>query len=550
MSRVGFETQSFDLVVIGAGINGTAIARDAAMRGLKVLLVDKADIGAGTTSRSTRLIHGGLRYLEHFEVALVRESLRERETLLNVASHLVKPLTFLIPIYSGGSRRRAQIRIGLLAYSALAGRKGLERHQMLDRGEVLEREPGLNPNGLEGGALYYDAQAEYPERLALENALSAQEHGAVVLPHVRADRLVSASGAVTGIDLTDLLTQTARRVQAQVTVNSAGPWADQVLDGLDHTTGRLISGTKGSHLIVAAFPGAPNEALYVEAEDSRPYFIVPWRGHYLIGTTESDYSHGDLDRVRASAEEIEYLIASTNHLIDGASLSRDQVLSTYAGVRPLPYTTGREEGAITRSHIVKDHDPQVAGLISIVGGKITTCRSLAEDTVNLVFKKLGRTAPKCPTRASRLPGGPQSTLSELQERLTSEYGIPSPTAERLGRIYGARATEVLELGRDSSELLEPVDGSGVMGAEVVFALRFELAHTLADVLMRRTMVGTEAAMLPTTAVACAVIAAKHLDWSAERAAAEVHRFNAEVSELAPGAPAVYDHAHAAEAKAV
>jgi glycerol-3-phosphate dehydrogenase len=526
-------TSSFDLVVIGAGSNGAAIARDAALRGLRTLLLDKGDIGSGTTSRSTRLIHGGLRYLEHFEVALVRESLRERQTLLSIAPHLVKPLTFLIPIYESGSRRPAQIRIGLLAYSALSGRKKLERHQMLNRDEVLEREPGLNPEGLKAGAVYYDAQAEFPERLAVENALSAAENGAHVLSYARVERLVVDAGTVRGVEFQDQLTGTTHTVKAKVTVNATGPWADDTLNGLGSSAQRLIGGTKGSHLVVEPFPGAPNEALYVEAPDSRPYFIVPWRGRYLIGTTDLDYTYGDLDHVRASEEEINYLITSTNQVLGGARLTRDQLLSTYAGVRPLPYTNQHEESAITRSHIVKDHAPQADGLISIVGGKITTCRSLAADTVELVFKKLGRESPACTTEKLPLPGGELSSLDEAKSQLVSNYSLDSQTADRLTRLYGARATAVLDLSRDSPELACPIDASGVLGAEIVYALDTELAQTLSDVLMRRTMVGIEPSLRSGTAIAAAVIAAKYLDWSSERAAAEVEQFSTELADLAP-----------------
>jgi glycerol-3-phosphate dehydrogenase len=474
-----------------------------------------------------------LRYLEHFEVALVRQSLRERQTLLSIAPHLVKPLTFLIPIYESGSRRPAQIRIGLLAYSALSGRRKLERHQMLNRNEVLEREPGLNPQGLKAGAVYYDAQAEFPERLAVENALSAAENGAYVLSYARATRLVADATSVVGVEFADDLNKTTHTVKANVTVNATGPWADATLNGLVPSSERLIGGTKGSHLVVEPFPGAPNEALYVEAADSRPYFIVPWRGRYLIGTTDLDYTDGDLDQVRASEEEINYLITSTNQVLGGARLTRDQLLSTYAGVRPLPYTNQQEESAITRAHIVKDHSPDIDGLISIVGGKITTCRSLAEDTVDLAFKKLGRESPQCRTEKLPLPGGELQSLEETKSQLVSTYSLDSQIADRLVCLYGARATAVLDVSRMSPELARPIDASGVLGAEIVYALEKELAQTLADVLMRRTMVGIEPRLRSGTAIAAAVIAAKYLDWSADRAAAEVEQFAAELADLAP-----------------
>src|ERR671910_2426559 len=378
----------FDLIVVGAGINGAGIARDAAMRSLRVLLLDKGDIASGTTQWATRLIHGGLRYLEYYEVSLVRESLKDREILLHIAPHLVRPLGFLVPIYERAKHGPLMIRLGMIGYDTLSLDKSLDNHHMLSREEALEREPGLNPEGLLGAAFYYDAQVEYAERIAVENAISAREHGAVVLTYCKVNRLVLDDGRVTGVEFADVRGGGSYRARAPVTVNVAGPWVDEVLGEIHE--GRMIGGTKGSHLIVDPFPGAPQgEALYVEArKDGRPYFIVPWNGRYLIGTTDLRYE-GDLDYISASEEEIQYLLDETNYVIPGAGLSRDDVLYTYAGVRPLPYNPEGETGGVTRSHVVFDHAkggsaaggkvkhtdaglPHVGGLLSIIGGKLTT----------------------------------------------------------------------------------------------------------------------------------------------------------------------------------
>ena len=363
----------FDAIVVGAGINGAGIARDAAMRGLSVLLVDKGDVSAGTTSWSTRLIHGGLRYLEHYEVPLVRESLRERERLLHTAPHLVKPISMLIPIYAGDKRGPRLVRLGMLAYDALSFDKSLEHHHMLSPQEALEREPGLNSEGLRGAAVYYDAQVEYVERLALENALSARAAGAAVLTYAKVDRLVVESNVARGVELTDVLGGERRSAHGDVVINVAGPWVDTVLSSVGSPVERMIGGTKGSHIVVDAFPGAPSEALYVEARDGRPYFVVPWNDLYLIGTTDERYE-GDLNRVVADDEEIDYLVTETNRVIPGAGLTSNSALFSYAGVRPLPHVGDGVAGGITRRHIIHDHAPDLAAqLISIVGGKITTC---------------------------------------------------------------------------------------------------------------------------------------------------------------------------------
>jgi glycerol-3-phosphate dehydrogenase len=384
-----------DVVIIGGGINGAGIARDAAMRGLKVLLIDKGGLGAATTSASTRLIHGGLRYLEHFEFGLVRESLREREILLKIAPHLVKPLAITIPIYKQSKRGRLTIRAGMILYDLLSWGKSLPNHQILSRAETLERWPGLNPEGLVGSALYYDAQVEFPERLVVENALSAREFGAEVLTHTRVTKLAVENGRVSGVEFVG---EDGRKefAEARVVINAAGPWIDRVLDRAPVESPKLIGGTKGSHIVVAPFPSAPENAIYVEARsDGRPIFIIPWNKLYLIGTTDVRFD-GDPDEVRCEPWEIDYLLAETNLALPGAHLTRDSILDTYSGVRPLPVTGDKDEQSITRRHFIREH-PRLPNLLSIVGGKLTTYRSLAEECVDLIFRKLGRNPPPCRT---------------------------------------------------------------------------------------------------------------------------------------------------------
>src|SRR5215471_723831 len=314
---------SYDVIVIGAGINGAGIARDAAMRGLSVLLLDKGDISNGTTAWSTRLIHGGLRYLEHFDVGLVRESLREREVLLHVAPHLVKPIPMLIPIYRHSRRGRLAIRTGMIAYDLLSLNKSLPRHQILSRDEAIAREPGLNSEGLAGAAMYYDCQVQYAERLVLENAIAANESGAIVRTYCRVDSFVRDARRVRGVEYVDIATGARCEALAPVTINVSGPWVDEILErGGGGASGRLIGGTKGSHIVVSQFPGAPRVGLYAEARsDGRPFFIMPWNRLYLIGTTDIRYS-GDLDLLSASEIEITYLVDEANQVIPGASLER------------------------------------------------------------------------------------------------------------------------------------------------------------------------------------------------------------------------------------
>ncbi|HEV2109611.1 MAG TPA: glycerol-3-phosphate dehydrogenase [Thermomicrobiales bacterium] len=537
--------QRFDLIVVGAGVNGTGIARDAAMRGLRVLLLDKGDLASGTTSWSSRLIHGGLRYLEHREFGLVRESLRERERLLHVAPHLVEPLPLLIPIYRGDRRGPLLIRVGMVAYDILSFDKSLPRHRMLSRDAALRRAPGLRRDGLRGAAVYYDAQIAFAERLAVENALDARDHGAAIVTYARADRLLTDAGdqTVRGVAYTDLVNGGTRDALAPVTLNVAGPWVDRLLTDKAGTRSEpMIGGTKGSHIIVEPFPGAPRDALYVEAErDGRPYFIIPWNDLYLIGTTDERY-HGDLDRVVATEEEIQYLIDETNRTIPSAGLTRASVCYTYSGVRPLPYQAKGAEGAITRRHIVHDHAPELQGLLSIVGGKLTTYRNLAEQAVDAVFKRLGRHAPPSPTARIPVPGGRLPGDGEVAARrniFIAELGrtnVSPRTAERLFHIYGVRAAAILRLAEREPALWTPLRvETDAIQAEVVFAVQDELALTLSDILLRRTMIGLgpDVGVGADEAVAC--VAHRFLGWDDNRVRDEIAGYREYIERFTPRA---------------
>jgi glycerol-3-phosphate dehydrogenase len=522
----------FDLMIIGAGINGAGVARDAAIRGLKVLLLDKGDIGGGTSSWSTRLIHGGLRYLEHGEFGLVRESLRERETLLRIAPHLVKPLPMLIPLYRGARRSKLIVRVGMIAYDLLSSGKSIPSHKMLSVEETLQRAPGLQREGLAGAALYYDAQAEFPERLVLENVLSAVERGAELRTYSEVKKFVVEDGNINRVEIESSPTSQVQGPTSAVepyhclgharsnsgrwtldigpgtfVINAAGPWVDHVLTETGQPSSRLMGGTKGSHIVVGKLNGAPETALYVEAQtDGRPFFIIPWNGKYLIGTTDIRYD-GDLDCVQIDGDEIDYLLRETNKVLPNAGLTRDAILYTYSGVRPLPFTTTKNEQRITRRHFIQQH-PRIENLVSLVGGKLTTYRSLAEETVDLVFERRGRAARECLTAKELLPGAHLS-LSDT----------------RLVRVYGSRIVlinELIEKDPSLSEVFDPE--TGATAAEIVFAFKYEFAATLADCLLRRTMVGLNSSHGLNAVKAAGEIARKHLGWPPERIELEVEMY--------------------------
>ena len=526
MPRTIPSDEKFDAIVIGAGINGAGIARDAAMRGLRVLLLDKGDICSGTSSWSSRLIHGGLRYLEYGELGLVRESLRERERLLHIAPHLIRPLPMLIPIYKGARRGPLAIRAGMLLYDLLSFDKSLARHQMLTREEALKTSPGLNSNGLRGAAVYYDAQVEFAERLVVENVMAARELGATILTYARVDRLIVENNSVRGVEFTDLLSGGVQTALASITINVAGPWVDKVLAGANHAQEQLIGGTKGSHLIVDAFSGAPPTALYVEAiEDGRPFFIIPWNGKYLIGTTDIPYD-GDLDRVEASREEMDYLLREANRVIPDARLTPGSVLYTYSGIRPLPYVSKKSSPSITRRHFVHNHGESLTNFLSIIGGKLTTYRGLSEQVVNALFKLLHRDTPSCNTSERPLPGAATRDFNAFSSDFKKQNGdLQEAVLERLLRVYGTRSVDVLKIAQDDAELKRVFDPeTGAIAAEVVFAFDHEMAETLCDCLLRRTMVGLNSFVGLNSVEGAAQVACQFLGWSEAKAAVEVAKY--------------------------
>jgi glycerol-3-phosphate dehydrogenase len=504
---------------------------------MTVLLLDKGDVGSGTTAWPTRLIHGGLRYLEYGEVGLVRESLRERERLLHNAPHLVHPLPLIIPIYKGDTRRPLTIRAGMMAYDVLSLDKSLPRHRMLDRAATLRRLPGLAADNLLAGALYYDAQVEYTERLVLENALDAVAHGAILKTYYKVDRITTWAGKVSGVAGIDLLTNQPFRAASPTVLNVAGPWVDEVLAGLEKVPGQpLMGGTKGTHLIVDPFPGAPVAGVYAEARlQHRPFFVIPWNDAYLIGTTDTRYT-GDLDYVTATEDEIAWILEEVNTLFPQAHLTPASVQYSYAGVRPLPSAPGKNEGAVTRRHILIDHAArgEAKGLYSVVGGKLTTYRELAEHAVSAVMRAKGQEPGRSATAWMPLPGAPlEQEWQAFRAHFLATSTLPLQTNEHLLRVYGVRAPEIADYAR-ASGLESVIDAaSGVIAAEVPWAFTREGARTLADVVARRTMcgLGPTAGIGPDEAIA--EVARAQLGWDQARVDQEVAAYREWVERYQP-----------------
>jgi glycerol-3-phosphate dehydrogenase len=445
----------------------------------------------------------------------------------------VKALPILIPIYEGNKRGPIIIRAGMISYDLLSSTKLLRRHRMLTRAEALAEAPGLNPNGLRAAAIYYDAQVEFAERLVVENVISARKHGAVVVTYAKVEKLIVADGMVQGVEVVDVFSQELFAATATIVVNASGPWVDQVLANAGNSSPRLIGGTKGSHLIVAPFCGAPRTAMYVEAEsDRRPFFIIPWDGKYLIGTTDIRFE-GNLDKVQIHDDEIDYLLQETNRVLPDARVTRHSVLYTYSGVRPLAYTENKDEQSITRRHFVRE-SRHAKGVVSIVGGKLTTYRSLAEQTVDLILSRLGRNVTESTTALAVLPGAGATNLNTLSDRIKRTYGLSTLTSERLTRVYGTRASDVMKLIGDDKMLLEVLDSeTGSIAGEVIFSFKEELARTLADCLLRRTMVGLNSSLGIGADEAAAKIAQKYLGWSEDRTLRELEGYRNYVERFQP-----------------
>lgn len=523
----------YDLIVIGAGCNGAGIARDAAARGLRVALVEKEDIGSGTSSWSGRLIHGGLRYLEQGDIALVRESLRERELLFRLAPHIVKPVPLMMPLYKHNARPAWMIRIAMLAYDILSFDKSTVTHKILSRSKTLERFPGMSKDGLRGSAIFMDGQVVWSERLCTEITLAAHADGAHIYTWSKVEGFLREGGRIAGVHFTDMLDGSRHTLKGSIVINAAGPWVDVVLGDGHANERRHIGGAKGSHLIVNPFPGAPKDVVYYESRaDGRLVLVIPWGDRYMIGTTDKKFEE-DPDTAKADPSEMEYLLGEVNQLIPGANLTPADVVYTYSGVRPLPYVPAQSEWKVPRSHVIHDHAPDHPGLLSIIGGKLTTYRSLAEETVDLVFRMLGKKAPACTTRSVLFPGARIADAAQFARDLKLSFPVDSAIIDRLVSIYGSRAADVLELGREDASLLAVFDpDSGAIGAELVFTFEHEFCRTLTDALIRRIMVGLNGSCGRDVLDSAADLLARRLGWSEARKQTEIDGYLSYITRFA------------------
>ncbi|MEK6806618.1 MAG: glycerol-3-phosphate dehydrogenase/oxidase [Pseudomonadota bacterium] len=475
-NTAALKNRRFDLLVIGGGIYGAWTAYDAARRGLSVALIEKNDWASGTSSASSKLIHGGLRYLEHFEFALVRHALTERRVLAKLAPHLVRPLNFVLPLWKGARAGPLKLSAGLFLYDLMGlGRQPVQRHKHFRRERLLKRYPFLAPDGLKSGFRYGDCQ-EDDARLCLNVVAAAQGAGVVTANRVEAVALIEGEGRIHGAKVRDTETGECWDLGAAVTVTAAGPWTPQLL-GRASPKVKLV---KGTHLVLPAIPDCQSAFLLTAPQDGRVFFVIPWYGRTLLGTTESTVSAAEVAQPNDS--EAQYLLAAASAWLPGVKWTHDDVIARFSGVRALQAQATENLAAVTREFVIET--PR-AGLIAPIGGKYTTARADAALIVDAVQHSLGRVPTPCMTDRQPLPGGAGAQAEILRDALVAA-GVDAEAASWCWQRHGGRCSRLLELLKEHpawGQRLHPE--LGFIEAEVVLAVRDEGARSLEDITRRR-----------------------------------------------------------------
>lgn len=522
---------SFDVLVVGGGVTGCGAALDAATRGLDVALVEARDLAAGTSSRSSKLVHGGLRYLEQLDFPLVFEALRERSLILErLCPHLARPVPFLLPLTHRGWER-AYLGAGVLLYDTIGGRRGLPRHRHLSKRQALAAFPALRPDSLVGAIEFWDGQVD-DARHTLFLARTAARYGAAVATSVSVTGLVREGGAVVGARCVDLETGASFDVRARRTVSAAGVWTDTVRDLAGDAGGGLrVRASKGVHLLVPRDRIRATTGLIARTERS-VLFVIPWGDdHWIVGTTDTDWRL-DLDHPAATRADLDYLLAEVNsHLVE--PLGHSDIVGVYAGLRPLLAGESDSTSTLSREHAVSRPAP---GLVSVAGGKYTTYRVMARDAIDAAVADLGHPVPgSCTQRVALLGADGFAAAWNSRQATARRRRMALPTLERLLRRYGSLTDELLDAVDAEPSLGHPVAGAeGYLGVEVVYAVTHEGALHLEDVLARRTRIAIETPDRGLAAAdAVAGLMAGPLRWSPAQARAEVDTYRAQVdAELA------------------
>jgi len=536
---------TYDIVVIGGGITGAGIARDATLRGLRVALFEKDDFASGTSSKSSKLIHGGLRYLEQAELGLVFESVSERRVQMHMAPHLVRPLSFLLPVFEDSRVGLELMNIGLWIYDTLALFRSPKLHDTIRGAEkVCEMEPDIRSEGLTGAIEYHDCFTD-DSRLVLENIIAAQEAGARCENYSEVLKIKREREQVSEVVVQNSLTGATQCVKTACIVMATGPWSDKAITKIGAGMNTpLLSPTKGIHLVFRHEKLPLQRAMTVMSPlDGRVMFAFPWRGRTVIGTTDT-YFDGDPDEVHANADDVDYLCKSANNLFPRANLCPNDVIATWAGLRPLIHEEADSASEVSREHQIYVNDD---GVLLIAGGKLTTYRLMAKDTVKAAIRWIrdakndhfaDRVLVRPRTKKRPLPGGEGFTdpspeaVRQLGRDLAESTGLAPELTEHWAFTYGSRSDKLASLVKENPDLGKPLQGDLVhTWAEIEYAILNERVQTIDDVLSRRVpllLIGAEQGLDVLEAVADRMSAALH--WDAERRALEIDRYKKTVAD--------------------
>lgn len=525
------QQQSFDLIVIGGGITGAGIALDAASRGLKVALVEKDDFGSGTSSKSTKLIHGGLRYLKQLEIQLVKEVGRERAIVHRLAPHLVLPEKMLLPLIKGGTYGPLATRLGLWVYDVLAGVTGNDKRKMLNRKATLQQEPLLSPDGLQGGGYYAEYRTD-DARLTIENIKAAVSHGALCINYLKVEHFIYEDGKIIGLQAIDQLNGQNINLHSRHVISAAGPWVDSLREKDHSLTGKHLFLSKGVHIVVPHHKLPLQQSIYFDNNDGRMIFAIPRHRTTYIGTTDTPYD-GDLDHIPIDRADVTYLLDATNRMFPEIHLEVADVESSWAGLRPLIHEAGKSASQMSRKDEIFESD---SGLVSIAGGKLTGYRKMAERVVDVIVKKISNKQHLKPNHTANIPlaGGALKNKKEVEEyrahlhKRTSELGLDDYYTDYLLANYG-KQTEVILQDIHEPSITNHIE-QVLLLAELRYTMEYEMVNTALDFFNRRTgrLYFNLPAILPNLDSVIDYMA-KKLNWSSARQVQEINQVKAAIS---------------------
>jgi len=533
------KSQVFDVIIIGGGITGAAVAYAAAGSGLKTLVLEKGDFGGATSAATSKLIHGGLRYLANMEFGLVRESLQERRILGNIAPNFVYPLPFMFANYKHWKGNMWLMKVGMILYDTLSydkkstwdKSKQLPNHRTLSLKKTLAEEPNLIRKKLRNSTIFYDYQSIFPERLTLAFLKSAVEYGAEISNYSKVESfLTDASGTINGVVAKDLLNGESKKISTSLTINCGGTWADNILEmaAQGKPISHKVKRSEGIHIITKKIAG--KHVISLQKKDGKHLMIMPWRGHSLIGTTDKEYN-GTPDEYKVSRQGLEEVIAGVNETYN-AKISYKDIIYAYGGLRPLLDDQTEGSYQASRKYEVYDNATDgLNGLITVEGGKYTTSRNLAQHVLQLVEKKLGKKLPTEISNKQYLSGCEIKNMPEFMKMQHAKYQhFGKETVEYISRNYGRESEKIFEIADSQKEYAQVVSHDGELLAEVVYAIEYEAAKTLKDVLLRRTGIGTLGKPSEEILQKVLQLSAKLLNWD-EKRKEEEHKSILHVYEL-------------------